>query len=724
MTNPEAKPVAVPIPDPLPDTPVLLHRTLNPAADPATFSVYSQDRWNLTPGVFESHAQAISLNFTAVPPPYRDTVKRYFWCLINADAPRRQRGGTVRRLALHTIHTSFGLFSRFAWWLHANGIQGFGEVRREDLERYLSFVLAADVSVGRKIDLLGALGRFWNYRMLLPEDIRMAASPPWEGTQGDLQDLLGVDRNSGVNRTPRINTDTIDVLLMWALRFVHDFSHDITTAFHDHLALWRYSADVRDGTVRKQFPRQRLTTAAVQDYLDAVWRSGGTLPGRRTEDGTLDIDYPHLARVLKTRTQTFYCYRPDLREMIEHSGIAVSDHAPVGAPITGGVDGVPWRNKQIGYAEARRMAVLLRTACFIVIAYLSGMRPGEVLNLQRGCVSRDPKTGIWMIEGRKFKGAVDSNREKIPQGEIRADPWVVVEQTARAVEVLERLHDQPLLFPTQLNPSATYGQSGIRPGSGRTSMRIGKDIAAFVDWANAYARENGRDGDVIPPDPEGLISPSRFRRTLAWHIVRKPRGLIAGAMQYGHVHVQMTLGYSGSYQSGFPDEKAFEDWLYRLELLSDDYDNLRSGEQVSGPAAPAYRTRIEAAHHKFGGRVLKNTQQAKDLLANPLLQVFPGRAMTCVFDPDKALCQIRTSEGDKTATPDLTDCRPNCRNKAYTDRDIATLRHEVAELQTAQRTSLAPSPRNHRLNATIERLQGVIDTHVGDEPEPAEQETS
>ena len=722
MTNPEAIAAGTPIPDPLPDTPVLLNRSINPEADPETCSVYAQDRWNLTPGTFESHVEAFGLNFTAVPAQYRAAVKRYFWCLINIDAPRRQRGGTVRRLALRSIQLAFRAFGAFVRWLHTNGIHGFGAVRREDLERYLSEVLAADVSVNTKRDLLGEVVRFWGYRLLLPEDIRLPACPPWDGA--DLRDLLGDPATPGVNRTPRINTDTIDLLLMWALRFVNDFSQDITAAFHDHLALWRYGAEVRDTNLRKQFPRQRLTTAAAQDYLDRLRRSGGTLPGRRTEDGELEIDYPHLVRVLQASAQAFYqgVIAPNLssgtREIFEKSGIAVSDHVPVGAPVTGIIDDVPWRHNQIGYSEARHMAVLLRTACFIVIAYLSGMRPGEVLNLQRGCVSRDPASGIWMIEGRKFKGAVDSKREKIPQGEIRADPWVVVEETARAVEVLENLHDQPLLFPNQLNPSATYGDPGVRPGSGRTSTRMGDDIKAFVEWVNAYARESGRDGDVIPPDPEGAISPSRFRRTLAWHIVRKPRGLIAGAIQYGHVHVQMTLGYSGSYQSGFPDEKAFEDWLYRLELLSDDYDNLRSGEHVSGPAASVYRSRVEAAHHKFGGRVLKNTHQAKDLLANPLLQIFPARAMTCVFDPDKALCQIRTSEGDKTATPDQTDCRPNCRNKAYTDRDIAALRHEVAELQTAQRTSLAPSPRHQRLNATLERLQEIIDTHEGDEPEP------
>lgn len=720
MINPEATSVADPIPDPLPDTPVLLNRTVNPEADPATYSVYAEDRWNLTPGVFESHAEGFGLNFAALPPQYRAAVKRYFWCLINIDAPLRQRGGTVRRLALRTISDVFGRFGAFVRWLDTSGIPGFGEVRREDLESYLSDVLAAEVGAGTKRDLLVEVVRFWAHRMLLPADIRMPESPSWDGA--DLRDLLGDPVTPAVNRTPRINTDTVDLLLMWALRFVNDFSHDITAAFDDHLALWRYGPDVRDAIVRKQFPRQRLTTAAAQDYLDQLRQSGGTLPGRHTADGELEIDYPHLVRVLQTGAQAFYCDRSRVREMVEHSGIAVSDHVPVGAPITGVIDGVAWRHKQIGYSEARHMAVLLRTACFIVIAYLSGMRPGEVLNLQRGCVSRDPTSGIWMIQGRKFKGAIDSNGEKIPQGEVRVDPWVVVEETARAVEVLEHLHDQPLLFPNQLNPSATYGHPGSRPGSGRTSTRMGDDIAAFVDWVNVYARENGRERDVIPPDPEGAISPSRFRRTLAWHIVRKPRGLIAGAIQYGHVHVQMTLGYSGSYQSGFPDEKAFEDWLYRLEMLSDDYDKLRSGEHVSGPAAPVYHSRVEAAHHKFGGRVLKNTQQAKDMLTNPLLQVFPGRAMTCVFDPDKALCQMRTSEGDRTATPDQTDCRPNCRNKAYTDRDIAALRQEVAELRIAQRRSLAPSPRHQRLNATIERLQGIIDIHVGDEPETAEQE--
>lgn len=45
--------------------------------------------------------------------------------------------------------------------------------------------------------------------------------------------------------------------------------------------------------------------------------------------------------------------------------------------------------------------------------------------------------------------------------------------------------------------------------------------------------------------------------------------------------------------SRFPDEKAFKDWLYRLKLVSDDYDELRSG-MSSGPAAPVYRQQGQA----------------------------------------------------------------------------------------------------------------------------------
>ena len=47
-----------------------------------------------------------------------------------------------------------------------------------------------------------------------------------------------------------------------------------------------------------------------------------------------------------------------------------------------------------------RFAMFVPLACFVVVAYLSGMRTGEVLNLERGCLQHDPTTGLWSITGR------------------------------------------------------------------------------------------------------------------------------------------------------------------------------------------------------------------------------------------------------------------------------------------------------------------------------------
>jgi hypothetical protein len=237
------------------------------------------------------------------------------------------------------------------------------------------------------------------------------------------------------------------------------------------------------------------------------------------------------------------------------------------------------------------------------------------------------------------------------------------------------------------------------------------DIANLITWIESYCQATGRRHELVPTDPHGAIAPSRFRRTLAWHIVRKPRGLIAGAIQYGHLHVQMTLGYSGTYDSGFPDEHAYEDWLFRLEQLAEDHQRLADGEHVSGPAADTYCHRVDTAHKQFAGRVLPSLRQARDLLANPLLQIYPGKAMTCVFDQAKALCQLRSTEGDVRATPDQDDCRPNCQNIAYTERDINTIRTNAVELRDLLDDFLAPSPRHARVRAELDRLHRLINAH-------------
>jgi hypothetical protein len=107
----------------------------------------------------------------------------------------------------------------------------------------------------------------------------------------------------------------------------------------------------------------------------------------------------------------------------------------------------------------------------------------------------------------------------------------VIETVARAISVLERLHPHQLLFPVRIEPyHLLSGRTSKRSGSARTDGSITEDLAAFTAWVNGNSRRLGR-ADAIPGDEHGPLHASRFRRTLAWFIRRRPRGLVAASIQ-------------------------------------------------------------------------------------------------------------------------------------------------------------------------------------------------
>jgi hypothetical protein len=201
---------AEPLDWPDPDTPVLLHRKLNPAADPTMLSVFAEDRWNLTPGLFEAHAPTTRLNFQPVPQPFRDMVKHYLWQVINHPASRRLRQAQNTRLALRSVALTLPRLNTFVLWLHSHGIHSFAAVTSQHLDSYLRDVAITETTNTVRSGLLVEVRRVWSYRDRLPEPMRLPAAPPWDGEEP--RDLLGIVVKSGVNRTPRIHTDTIDLL--------------------------------------------------------------------------------------------------------------------------------------------------------------------------------------------------------------------------------------------------------------------------------------------------------------------------------------------------------------------------------------------------------------------------------------------------------------------------------------------------------------------------------
>ena len=172
----------------------------------------------------------------------------------------------------------------------------------------------------------------------------------------------------------------------------------------------------------------------------------------------------------------------------------------------------------------------------------------------------------------------------------------------------------------------------------------------------------------IGEDPDGKILAPRLRRTLAWRIVHRPGGTIAGATQYGHLHDQLITGYA---DAGFLDEITFEQFLLRAETLHDDHQRLQDGEHVSGPAAGEYRNRVDEAS-RFAGLTITTTSQVDNALANPALQVHHGALLTWVYREATAACRSASSED---TGPAWNRCRLTCSNAARSDRDIAALHH-------------------------------------------------
>jgi hypothetical protein len=695
---------------PGPGTMVLLNRQLCPGTDMSTLSRFRDDRWDLNPAIFEDHLRSVSLNFGLIRATLRQAAKFYIWQLLNHTGPHRM-ARTGPRMAVLTIQKVFNGDLQFVLgWFDKQGISAFCQVTPELLDRYLDELISQGIPVWQGYGRLREVRRLWAHRAILPASMRLPEHPPWGGE--DAHDLLGARRQGRENRTARIGELTMQMLLRWAIRFVEDLADDIIAAHDEYLELRSRTPDFRRATGRQgpkghhwhQRGELEQVTAA---YLQGLRERGESLPGRRSENGNLEIDWYHLVRVLDYGSTGLK--RTPVGHMIAKARLPIGEHACLSQPVRGIVDERPWRADRVHYDEARGLARLLSTACFVVVAYLSGARVGEVLNLRRGCITHDQVTGLWLMSGLYFKDARDEDGNKIPEGRVRPDPWVVIEIVAAAVAVLERLHASELLFPENLQGNRR-SFDGKRLGTARAAQMIAQDLEAFRAWVNAYCQQHGRR-DQIPDDGRGPLAPSRFRRTLAWFIRRRPRGLIAASIQYGHLYTRMLQGYAGSYESGFPDEYAFEDWLFRLEGLAEDEKALAAGEHVSGPAASAYRYRVTAASREFAGRVLKTKRGARALLGNPLLQIHHGEGMTCVFDPATAACQLRGPADDPMVTPDTDDCRPRCLNLALTDRDIETVKQRAATLAEIVADPLAPPIRNERERRELERLQRIIETH-------------
>ncbi|MFG2917020.1 hypothetical protein ACGF0D_29550 [Kitasatospora sp. NPDC048298] len=685
------------------------HR-IRPGTSPEAWPRFGQLRWNLAYADHSQITKYYSVNWANVPEAFRGSLMRAGWAVVNIPTPDfllDKKRGAVPSVHPGTLQAVFRGWKEFALWLDSEGITSLAEVTRELMESFALTLPSKGRSWPENQRHLSSLARLWAYApYLLPQD--RIPMPPWEDEGASHADYLGERASTGGEAsTPVIHPAVMSPLLVWAIRMVTDLAPDILAAVRERERLLARAAPsaVKSGR------------ATIRDHLRQLVDGGQKIPtdARRKIDptpraGRLPIAAQYLAGLLEvapTQVSSFVRDRPE--EFPPHLfGVG----APLDLPITAKIGDRPWTEK-IDFGQVPDLAICLAAAATVVIIYLSGMRPEEALHLERGCRSteeREDGTVRYKITGRHFSGVRDKDGNTQVGGEIREDPWIVIEPVHQAVAVLEELTDERFLLPHSLTTKPKPVEIPLPVAS---QDMVTAWIAKFIAWANEQSQLHDRPHEFIPEDPDGAVVLVRFRRTVAWFVYHRPGGRIALGVQYGHVETTMGESYAGRSKADMLQILNFEQGLAMADSLAEASERLASGEGVSGAAAERYLAAVSEYGNKFAGAFV-TTRQLKAIRRNPKLQVFEHERslLACNFDPYTALCQ-RERPGQEPAqrTPSHDRCQAACPNIARTDTHIERAKAEITDIDAECAEGLNPLPITRRLEQRRATLAEIIDKH-------------
>ncbi len=296
----------------------------------------------------------------------------------------------------------------------------------------------------------------------------------------------------------------------------------------------------------------------------------------------------------------------------------------------------------------------LQTACFVLIAFATGMRISEILSLRERCCEMVKQPGqpdlVW-LRGRVFK------MQGVAAG--RPAKWLGGPLCAMAVAVLERLGRRvrrrlkvPYLW---LETPAFTRPRGSEPLTAMTIRIRLKNFVAMLGIKDTSGRPFH-------------IHPHMFRRTFARHVARHDTtNLLALKEHFKHASLYMTDYYVGS---------DHELWTLMVEeeenLFLETFDRALHSDYLAGPGGRHLKKKIDEAI--ADGRLPKDfrgeagshlrKEMIRDLVESGQ-RIYPCAVSNyCWFRPDSALC----TQGDH---PLLKRCNPGaCANS------IITLEHK------------------------------------------------
>jgi integrase len=511
-------------------------------ADGTARPVFDHDLWDFTdviglPVQMPLHQRRF--DFTAIAHPrWRLVAKELVLAMLAPRHPAVAPLPRAYRTPLHLRSCSIRLdeLTRLFTWLGHRGISSLAELDTADCEAYLAhrrFVLddngavAGEQSPGVRRSAVQAVIDLISYRDLFTADRVRPGLLPWGGASASAVAQMPGGRDG--NKTAPVPGEILQPMLAAAL-------HLVTVLGPHAVELQRQVRDADRASSLKAGGLRHGGQAAIEDIkavLAGYMATGAALPmiedhdieprlaaGWAPDDPLLTVATGILARQAGY-TQLWASWMPPLRGPLQDAvnAIGVDRRFARNAAEVPAADGpamIPW-TLPLHRSQAVALVGIVRTAAIVLLTAVSGMRASELMELRVGCRrAEEPVPGL-----RRFRLA-----SKIVKGQPLGgtdDEWVVIEPVYQAVELAERLHDDP-------QPGA--------PLFGRFAFYV--RYKWFRAWVNSEAgRRLG-----LAPIPEGLVNPRMLRRTLSLEMAYRPGGVLAAKIHLKHVATATTEGYA------------------------------------------------------------------------------------------------------------------------------------------------------------------------------------
>lgn len=671
----------------VPDTaPVLTTAPLRPGFSRDTLSRYGDASWDLGPAVFRENARRchVTVHFGAVPDPsVAHCLREYLYARLNVDLP-----GIRPPLPPASIRQIFNRARRFFEFVRSElGTCDITRVDQELLDRYAKLLRNGRTRPIIVALLLEVIFDLYAYRAHLPT--AALAIEPWPGRSRS--QVAGYHFVPQENLTPRIPESVIEPLLAWSLKYVTFMAPDIMAARQEFSRLEEQQASLAaaDACLHPDERRARRRER-VMAYFEDRRRQGRGVPvwttahngivRRDSVTGTISPPVNWLllhqyagidARAEPRAHLQLTTGAPDLvAAAINAIGIETGG---MDTPITVDPDkGRPWRSR-FDVRTLIHEERMLQAACYIICAYLTGMRDCEVQAMRAGCLSL-ARSADGVIERHCIRSSAYKGKSS------RGEPaeWVTIEPVGQAIQVLEQL---------SIRASAARGTETLWPvldlgraSKDHVSAEIVRQLNVYRDHLNALF--GTADAPIVPPGPSGepwRLTTRQFRRTIAWHIANRPFGTIAGMIQYKHASVAAFEGYAGASRSGFRAEVEAERRLGQLDDILRYFDERQAGATLSGPAAERVGRALDIAVDELEPwpGMIADRGRLRTLLASTARTLHVGILADCFFDPATAACLRQAADPARTA-PVLPLCQPTrCPNACI------TARHRPAWLRAA-----------------------------------------